>query len=86
MRRAVVLAADPESPGYWTVSVPSLPGCVSQGRSEEEALENIRDAIEGWLEVAREHNDTVPEEDYSARVVYVDEPVATSSATRTAAA
>jgi predicted RNase H-like HicB family nuclease len=39
--------------GY-SVSVPGLPGCWSQGKSEKEALENITNAIEGYLQVARE--------------------------------
>ena len=40
--------------GYWVVECPSLPGCVSQGETEEEALENIKDAIRLCLEVRRE--------------------------------
>ena len=40
--------------GYIVVECPSLPGCVSQGRTEEEALANIREAIELWLEVEAE--------------------------------
>ena len=40
--------------GYIVVECPSLPGCVSQGRIEEEALANIREAIELWLEVEAE--------------------------------
>ena len=37
--------------GWLVVECPSLPGCVSQGRTVEEALENIKDAIQGCLNV-----------------------------------
>lgn len=37
--------------GYFVAEVPALPGCLSQGRTREEAIENIQEAIEGWLEV-----------------------------------
>jgi predicted RNase H-like HicB family nuclease len=40
--------------GWFVAECPALPGCVSQGRTEEEALANIRDAIIGWLEVSHE--------------------------------
>lgn len=40
--------------GYIVVECPSLPGCVSQGRTEEEALANVKEAIELWLEVEAE--------------------------------
>jgi len=43
--------------GYIVAECPSLPGCVSQGKTREEALHNIKEAIEGILEVRREmHN------------------------------
>ena len=35
--------------GWFVAEVPALPGCVSQGKSEEEALENVREAITAWL-------------------------------------
>ena len=37
--------------GYYVAEVPALPGCLSQGRTREEAIDNIKEAIEGWLEV-----------------------------------
>ena len=44
----------PESVGGFSVSVPALPGCHSQGETIDEALVNIREAAELWLEVAGE--------------------------------
>ncbi len=40
--------------GYYVVTVPSLPGCISQGKTKEEALRNIREAIELYLDVLQE--------------------------------
>jgi predicted RNase H-like HicB family nuclease len=40
-----------EEGGYWA-EVPALPGCVSEGETFKEALANVREAAEGWLEVA----------------------------------
>lgn len=37
--------------GYFVAEVPALPGCLSQGKTYEEAIANIKEAIEGWLEV-----------------------------------
>ena len=49
----VVLRPDLEDGGY-NVSCPALPGCHSQGESQQEAIENIREAITGCLEVLNE--------------------------------
>ncbi|MGE5596396.1 MAG: type II toxin-antitoxin system HicB family antitoxin [Hyphomicrobiales bacterium] len=57
----VVLSPDPERGGY-SVSVPAMPGAASQGRTREEALANIREAMEGWLEVALEDDQDALEE------------------------
>jgi predicted RNase H-like HicB family nuclease len=43
-----------ESDEAWAVSCPDLPGCHSQGKTREEALANIKDAIRLWLEVETE--------------------------------
>jgi predicted RNase H-like HicB family nuclease len=42
---------DKAEPGYYVAEVPALPGCLSQGKTYEEAITNIKEAIEGWLEV-----------------------------------
>lgn len=51
MKYTVVMAWDPEYSGY-SVEVPFLPGCFSQGRTVEEAMRNIREAIECYLEAS----------------------------------
>jgi len=42
---------DQDEAGYFVAEVPALPGCFSQGRSREEAINNVQEAIAGWLEV-----------------------------------
>ena len=39
---------------------PSLPGCVSEGKTRSEALENIQDAIKGYIESLKKHNEPIP--------------------------
>ena len=46
--------------GMYVVECPALPGCVSQGRTREEALRNIQDAIRGYLESLKKHNEPIP--------------------------
>jgi predicted RNase H-like HicB family nuclease len=46
--------------GYYVAEVPALPGCLSQGKSRQEALANIKEAIEGWLEVMEGKRDFDP--------------------------
>ena len=60
MRYTVLL--EPEKDGGFVVSVPALPGCISQGDTREEALANIRDAIALYVEDCREAGDPVPTE------------------------
>ena len=49
-----------ETDGGSVVTVPALPGCVSQGDTRKEAIENVREAIEAYLEDCRESRDPVP--------------------------
>jgi predicted RNase H-like HicB family nuclease len=60
MRFTVVLVQEPDE-GF-VASVPALPGCVSQGDTREDALRNIREAIELYLEDCRESGDPIPSE------------------------
>jgi predicted RNase H-like HicB family nuclease len=46
--------------GAFVAHVPALPGCISQGSSRNEALANIREAIEGYLESLRDHDEPIP--------------------------
>lgn len=51
MKWRVILERDPDT-GEWAAWCPELPGCASAGQTEEEALANIREAIELYLEPA----------------------------------
>ena len=55
-----VVTLTPGEDGYIVAECPSLPGCVSQGKTNEEALQNIKEAIEGILEVRRGMNNPIP--------------------------
>jgi antitoxin HicB len=59
--RQVILIPDLESGGY-VVEVPSLPGCYSQGETTDEALANIREAIDLHIESMIAHGEEVPED------------------------
>jgi antitoxin HicB len=59
--RQVVLIPDAEVGGF-TVIVPSLPGCISEGDTVEEALANIKEAIDLYIESMIEHGEEVPED------------------------
>ncbi len=62
MKFKVIFTFDPQYQGY-VAEVPELPGCVSQGKTLDEAIENIKDAIKGYLHVQAKHgNPYVPKE------------------------
>ena len=64
--RQVILIPDPEVGGY-TVEVPSLPGCISEGDTIDEALANIKEAIDLYIEVLTDDGKPIPE-DYPAPI------------------
>ena len=68
MRQVIVY---PGEDGYWVVECPSLPGCVSQGKSRGEAIANIKEAIEGYVEALKEDGLLVPPEKFEALLLAV---------------
>ncbi len=46
--------------GMFVAEVPSLPGCISQGRTRAEVVRNIKEAIAGYLESLRAHDEPIP--------------------------
>ena len=58
MKFRVVVKQDEE--GTFVVTVPSLPGCISEGITRKEALVNIQDAIEGYLASLEKHGEPIP--------------------------
>jgi predicted RNase H-like HicB family nuclease len=60
MRYTVVLQT--ESDGGYVATVPALPGCISEGDNRDQALANIREAIELYVEDCRDAGDPVPTE------------------------
>ncbi len=56
----IVSPLSDEDGGGFVATVPDLPGCVSDGETPEEALTNVQDAIEAWLEAARDLGRPIP--------------------------
>jgi len=61
----------PGEDGFWVVECSSLPGCISQGKTKEEAITNIKEAITGYIEALKEDNLPVPEENFETFVLAV---------------
>lgn len=68
MRQVIVY---PGEDGFWVAECPGLPGCVSQGESREQAITNIREAIEGYILALEDDKLPVPPEHFDALVVAV---------------
>ena len=56
---------------YWIAECPNLPGCISQGRTKEEAITNIKEAIQGYIEALEEDHLPIPEERFETILVAV---------------
>lgn len=69
LRYRVIL--QPAEEGGYTVIVPALPGCISEGDTKKEAIKNIQEAIRGWIEVSRKYGDSIPPSDVIEETVEV---------------
>jgi predicted RNase H-like HicB family nuclease len=58
MKYRVLFEVDEE--GVFVATCPSLPGCISQGRTRDEAMTNTREAIEGYIKSLKKHGDPIP--------------------------
>ncbi|MGH9788275.1 MAG: type II toxin-antitoxin system HicB family antitoxin [Candidatus Acidiferrales bacterium] len=68
MRQVVIY---PGEDGFWVAECPSLPGCVSQGKTRDEAIQNVREAIRLYIATLEEDNLPVPPETAQAEIVKV---------------
>jgi predicted RNase H-like HicB family nuclease len=68
MRQVVIYPGEDK---YWVAECPSLPGCISQGKSKEEAIANIREAIEGYVSVLEEDKLPIPPEKFETILIAV---------------
>jgi predicted RNase H-like HicB family nuclease len=68
MRQVILYSGED---GYLVAECPSLPGCISQGKTREEAVANIKEAIQGYIAALEEDGLPVPAEHFDAMVVAV---------------
>jgi predicted RNase H-like HicB family nuclease len=68
MRQVIIYSGED---GYFIAECPSLPGCISQGQTKEEAVSNIKEAIDGYIAALKEDNLPIPNENFDAMVVAV---------------
>lgn len=66
MKYRVIVEQDED--GMFVAECPSLPGCISQGKTRGEALANIKDAIKGYVESLKKHNEPIPPSVYEEMV------------------
>lgn len=67
--RQVVISRGEDN--YWIAKCPSLPGCVSQGSTKEEAITNVKEGIEGYIAVLEEDGLPVPQDRFDTLLVVV---------------
>ena len=67
--REVVIYKGEDS--YWVAECPSLPGCISQGKTRESVIENIKEAISCYINALKEDRLPIPKEHFDVMVVAV---------------
>ncbi len=68
MRQVIIY---PGEIGYWVAECPSLPGCISQGKTKEDTIQNIREAIEAYILVLKDDGLAIPPDNFEAVLVAV---------------
>ncbi|HOF01741.1 MAG TPA: type II toxin-antitoxin system HicB family antitoxin [Spirochaetota bacterium] len=68
MRQVIIY---PGEDGYYVAECPSLPGCISQGKTKEEAISNIKEAIEGYILALKQDNMPIPSEYFDSILIAV---------------
>jgi predicted RNase H-like HicB family nuclease len=68
MRQVIIY---PGEDGYWVAECPSLPGCISQGETKEDAIANIKEAIIVYIKALEDDGLPVPEERFETLLVAV---------------
>ena len=66
-----VVTLEQDEDGFLVAQCPTLPGCVSQGRNRDEALENISEAIRGYIASLRKHGEEIPQIDIATLEIAV---------------
>jgi predicted RNase H-like HicB family nuclease len=68
MRQVIIYSGED---GYYIAECPSLPGCITQGKTKEEAVTNIKEAIDAYIAALKEDGLPIPDENFDAMVVAV---------------
>lgn len=72
MRRYTIILEPDEEDGGYTVVVPALPGCVTQGDSVEQCIERAQEAIAGYIESLQAAGEPVPDETEPPRAITIE--------------